>query len=596
MPIRRVVHLALLSCWLVAGNVTGAPAAGRPADPLLALVPADVGLTLVVEDLRAEAKLLLDSPLAKEFRALPAVEAWMESGGRRRYQRARAQIEVALGTSLETFRDELLGDAVVLALRPAPDDSPDDARGLFLTRVRKPELLTAVLTRLNTLETAGGELKALDAASHRGVAYKLRRFAPDAKPTEAYVVLAGSTFAWSNSEPLIREVIDRHLEGAEQSLAAAPGFRAVRAALPKPAVASLYVDPRFLEQSMEPASPAEEPGDPVEQLLDRYIDAVRYAGAALVVRDGIVLHTNEQVEPSGLDAPLRDWAGGASFDDGRLLARMPADAPVRSAGHVDARALFDLVLGMVPEADRPRIEPSLALARGLLLGRDLVAEILPALGPGMVAYVDAPERSGRHGGGWPPPIVVAASVAGDSGEPLGAHAALGNALRAFLALLTFDSPPGALRVETREPRRGVRVTELVGSPVPLSYAVGPGFLVVGTSAESVALFADDSAASTEAPSGFTRLRAEHASGATTFAYADLDAVVQLASVHGDALTERIARDQAAAEEEVRRDLDRALALLGLFRAAYYAQSIAADFTSVDRRLGLVTAPAPPTAP
>src|SRR4051812_44516514 len=135
----RVVAVLLVLC------VGHRARAGTAGDALLALVPPDAGLTLVVEDLRGRSREVLASPLVDRLRGLPAVQAWLRSEKGRGLVRARAELEAALGVTAATLRDDLLGDALVLALRPRADGSPDDASGLLLTRVRDRKALERLI-------------------------------------------------------------------------------------------------------------------------------------------------------------------------------------------------------------------------------------------------------------------------------------------------------------------------------------------------------------------------------------------------------------------------------------------------------------------
>ncbi len=110
----------------------------RPADVLLRLVPPDVAVAVTVEGLRDQASAFGGSRLATELRQLPAVRAWLASERYRQFEQSRARIEAFLGSSLAEIRDELLGDAVVLALRLPADGPPEpsQASGLLLVRAR----------------------------------------------------------------------------------------------------------------------------------------------------------------------------------------------------------------------------------------------------------------------------------------------------------------------------------------------------------------------------------------------------------------------------------------------------------------------------
>ncbi len=224
---------------------------------------------------------------------------------------------------------------------------------------------------------------------------------------------------------------------------------------------------------------------------------------------------------------------------------------------------------------------------GILLGKDLLKEVVPGLGPEVVAYLDTPTTA--EDGTLRLPLVMALAVDGDPGDRMGLPAALKNALRTVMAVARLEKSPDALRVETIEPA-GARVTALVGGSTTLAYAIGPGFLAFGTDPESVAAFASGSSRRGSEPSTFQQVRSTYFPDAESFAYADLDAVSKLARAHREALVRRIAADQGADEGAIRRDLNAVLALIGLFRAGYLTQVIAPDFTSVRQTVGLLANP------
>lgn len=579
----RPIALVLASLAL-APCVVLVRADDRPADALLGLTPPDALLTVVVEGLREQSSRFLDSPLAAGLAELPAYQAWKRSAAARQFGDARREIQAVLGVDLETIRDEFLGDAVVLTLDQPPGD-PESARGLLLTRVRDRRALESLIRRINAAERASGTLREVVDRSHRGVSYRVRRFAEGAKPDESYAILEGDVFAWSNSEDLIRGAIERRRDGG--GLASDERFRAVRDAMPAGAVASLYLDPRLLRQpaGVGADGPGSEGDDPFGSLARRYLDALTYVGVALELRDGLVLHTHESLDPSKLDEPLRRWASRPGDAEG-LLRRAPADPVVLAAGHVDFAALADEVLGLLDESQTARAENLLLALSGLVLGKDPRTEILPQLGPGVIAYLvrdDAGPPPAAVEGRTRLALVVGLEIAGGSGV----SAAVENGLRTVLALATLDPKraEAGMRVEVLE-SEGIKLTVLRGSKVLLAYYVEPGLLALGTSARAVSDFARGRAPGA-AGSTLAQVRARDPAGARTFLYADLEALARLAEEYRDALAARMADDRGVDPAAARKDLDQVLALARLFRAGYVTRLVDPEFRSAHHTIGLV---------
>jgi hypothetical protein len=557
----------------------------RPADALLRLAPPGAAATLVVEDLRGHAARFAGSPLAEGLAKLPAYRAWRESDEFRAFDDARRTLESLMGITLERVRDDLLGDAAVLVLVPGPEGDPGDARGLLLCRVRDRELLETLIRAINAGEQGRKTLAAVEARAWDGDTYHVRRFAPHAgKPDEAYAALDDGVFAWSNSEALVRDVLDRHA-GRRTGLLAEPRFRKVRDALPPTALASLLLDPRMLERLEAPREGDGGAANPVEALARRYVGALEYVGIALELRDGLVFHEHETLDPAKLDEPLRRWASRPG-DAGSLLARVPADPLAVLAGRVDVGAIWDEAVSLLGEAERAKADNLQAVLSGLLLGKDPRSEVFPRVGPGVVAYLLREDDPSAPGDASKARLALVLGVA-LADEP-GVSEALGNALRTVLALAALDPKRAGAewKVESQE-RDGVRLTALLSKgKVLLAYRVEPGLLAVGNSSEAVRALVrgpgDD-----RPDSAFEAIRARYFPDARTFLYADLEAIGRLADAHRDALARRLAAERGAPEESARQDLDQVLALLGLFRAGYLTRTVDGGFRTVHHTLGLI---------
>ncbi len=251
-------------------------------------------------------------------------------------------------------------------------------------------------------------------------------------------------------------------------------------------------------------------------LLKRHVAAIDYAGAALVWRpDAIVVQAVETLDASRVDAWLRHWA----CDNRPVppeLRRVPATAMAMASARLDLSSLRELAYRVIPEADHPRLANLEAVLSGLLLGQDLASRILPALGPGAMAYVESPGDPAAEGGasngasaarGRLFPVVLVVDISG--GRPADARRAgrsasspspsapdaLDNALKTLLALLAMDEKrvPGGSTI-ARVDAGGTPVSTL-RPPIPFAYAVNRagGRLVLGTSAPSVARYLEAAA-------------------------------------------------------------------------------------------------------
>jgi hypothetical protein len=587
-----------------------------------------VAVVLTVEGLRDEVRAFSGSRLAAELRELPAVKAWFESEKYRQFERSRAQIERLVGANLTELRDELIGDAVVLALR-LPTDAPADssqARGLVLFQARDQALLARLIDVVNRAQKEGGELAEVSDRRRAGVPYHVRQF-PEAaaRLPEWYVAYPDGTFAFSNSESLIQAVIDRKSQAqaaggaanaaalkGDGSLADLSKFKEVQERLPETALARLFVDPRTFERQLA-ASPR--PPKPVDAnilaLIERYVGSIRYAGAALVCGEkSIVIHTVETLDPSRLDPWVSRWAGDTRQADA-TLRRIPSTAVAVLAGHVDLGAIYDSISQIVPEDDQPRLANLDAVLTGVLLHRDLRTRILPALGPGVFAYVDSPSDAGPAAPGgaepasdssWPFPIVVvvpfvedpkAAVPAGGSGKredapTAGVSAALENALHTILAVTAMDEKryQGRSRI-TSQIVSGTSITTLDPS-ITFAYAVdrAQSRLILSTSARSIARLLEMPRDS-KTPDHFQELQETAFPLNHTFFCVDLNLLGRLGTSYHARVVRTLAARKKRPAGDVERDLAQVLALARLFDAAFVTSRIDRQATIVQRTAGLI---------
>jgi hypothetical protein len=617
-PRASVRSCALFFSWLAmataASGASDGPPGARPADDLLRLVPPDAAVVVTVEGLRDQIHAFTSSHLGTRLLQLPMVKAWFESEKYQQFERSRAQIEALVGANFTELRDELIGDAAVLALRFPPEAIADSsqARGLLLLHARDKGLLDRLINVVNTAQKQGGELAGVADRQRAGVTYQVREFPDPARLPESYVAYEDGTFAFSNSEALIQGVIDRKSRTKpDGGLGDLPRFREVQRLLPEKALARLFVDPRTIERLLAASPhPAKATDANILSLIERYVASVRCAGAALIWGDkSIVLNVVETLEPSKLDPWLQQWAG-----DTRPAAAAPTSVPdtavAFAAAHVDFAAVLAAISRIVPEEYQPRLSNFEAVLNGVLMGQDMRTQVLPRLGPGVFAYYDSPAGldEGKSGGvqtatepSWPFPLVVvvplsedrpAGALSGKSSreEPSRAAvlAALENALHTALAFSALDEKrgQGRSRIATRVVA-GASVTTLE-PPIPFAYAVdrARSRVILSTSARSVARYLE-----MPQPPGiadrFRRFQAGAFPADQTFLCVDLDRLVGLGTQHRERLVEHLSARNSRQAGDVAKDLDQVLALSKLFQAVFITSRIDNQATIARQSAGLI---------
>ena len=608
MPPPRSFLPVIAGLSLAIGTLARGSEPARPADSLLRLVPSDAGLVLTVEGLRDWWKSIGDSRLVGGLAKVPAVQSWLESGPIRDLKRSAGEIESALGVKTSEIRDDLIGDAVVLALR-LPRDRPADpaeARGLLLLRARDPAPLDRLINAINDAQIQNGGLVRVEDRERLGERYHVRIFPEGSgRPMEWYVRFLDGTFAFSNSREMIEEVMDRHLAdrgarpGSSRARPAAlgdsPRLLAVRRRLPAEPLACLYVDPRTIERLLGQVSSPVKPSEArLQAMIRRHLSAVEYAGASLVWRtDAIAIDAVETLDASRVDGWIRDWA-----HDGRpirpIVRRVPSSAVAMASIHVNFASVRGAIDAIVPEGDQKRLRNLEIVLTGLLLGHEAM-DVVRALGPGVVAFMDAPPESpgtggqsrGMNAGGRLFPMVVVVDIGGGP-SPMVAADSLQNALRTVLALMAMDEKRAGGRASIVSTRVAGASILALNVPIPFAFAVdrAGGRLVLGTSPEAVSR-ALEASTDLEAGARFRDWQAGAFAGFETFFCVDLDALARLVDLHRDRIVERLSARDGRPAGEVGNEMRNALALARLFRAAFVAGRMESDASAIHHRLGLI---------
>jgi len=591
--------IAIIALSLAAaGPIRAGDAPTTPAeDALMKLVPGDAGLILSIDGFRDRSRAIRETRIAREFQRLPAFKAWLDSPNVRNFLTSREHIENFLEASFQEIGDEIFGDAVALALI-APTGSPIDARGLLVLRARDPKLLNRLLDRINTTQKTNGELAEVAEREHGGSTYVTRRYHAHAnRPDETYVLLPNGVFALSNAESLIHWVIDREAAPEGDSAADLVGFRKVAARLPKNAAARLFLNGALARRVAAnlPSDDSPESRRALE-LSRNYAGALQYAGAALVVDDSaITIQAAQAFEPEGFDRLAGWWTSPPSPEKagaGPRIDSVPPSALALASLNVDVPAMYGALAGLAPEKDRSKLEKLEIIASGVLLGLDLRTRVLPALGPRVIAHLDAPsdDPSEPTPKGLPLPLVVATEIhePADAGATSpSTAAALDNALRVFLTALSLNEAlvPPENRVEVKN-----GVTSL--SPLPFAFAADRQGrrLVLGSSAAAVAHYLE-TRDDPDAGSRFRRLREAAFPGYESFVCLDLAALHDLAARNKDRLIAFFAKQNNRPAQDAARDLDQVMALVRLFDAAFLAGRVDPSAALVEHSLGLIARPA-----
>jgi hypothetical protein len=465
---------------LVAPSLHAQPAASRSS--LVDLIPADFGLCLVVHDLRGQHERMLKSAWFTAFRKTAAGQAVFGSPELQKLAAVERELAKVFEVDWSTFRDEILGDDVLLAYRP-PLPGKAAEEGLVLLRTRQPALLARLIERLNEAQRNNGELRALDTLTYKDKTYYTR----NDRGKEVFYLLDGPLLAVASNEETLRSVLERAQAPGPDAALWRERFRRAGA---EGSFLALAVNPRVLglgHKATEGALP------PFWQALEAIFITVQPA-EALEVR--LSIQANPEQLPTWLRSALLGTSGPSS-----LWQRFPDDTVATLAGRTNFAEALTTLTEMTPPAKRAHLAEAAQRSLGAVTGLDFFKDILPNVGPDWgicVLPVAEPQNV--------PGALIALAVHPGS-NALAVDQALHRALQLFAGLAVLDynkNHPDAMRQETvlqdKVEVRFLNCDKLFPAGFQPAYALKDGYLVLASSPEAVLRFRAGAGA---APTGDT---------------------------------------------------------------------------------------------
>lgn len=468
--LRRVLLAGLSLAGMLLSTL---PLAAAPRDEILRLVPADSGFCLLLQDLRTHSDHLASSPFAAQFAKSNIGIALAGSPELSKISNFERDLQKHFGISAAKLNEEIYGDAVAFAYRPAPDGKQENEEGVFLLRARDKDLLAKLIGQLNDHQKKNKELKSIEERKHDGEIY----FARVAESGTHYYYLKGPVLAYSSQEGMLKRVIelDRRGAGVEPSLA-----RDMRRLDVHQAMLTIWVNPRAfdaeLKRKLADAKPAEQHG---LKRMQQYWQALDGAAFTLTPRKSAL---EASVAFLGRDAEMPEPAKKFFAGDNRpseLWGRFPSNALLAVAGRIDVPVFAEFLGDFLPPEDRKKMRETAERFVSGPSGLDL-KDILPNLGPDWGLCVLAP---GDKDKAFTPLMLAALRVKPGDNKEKGVDRALFEGLDRLATLAVFFNPdPIAVKTLTQDK---VEVKYLHGEKgatanVQPAYALKDGYLLLGS--------------------------------------------------------------------------------------------------------------------
>jgi hypothetical protein len=258
-----------------------------------------------------------------------------------------------------------------------------------------------------------------------------------------YYVKHDQIFALSDHEPLVRDCLDRWLASTKPSpgasakserpaaLSASAEFQDVAVRWPDDALAVMYLPPRRWDAVLQ----KEPPKDPPAELLLEVWKSLRAVGAAVRTRSGLQLELSLLLEPDRVSSEWRDFAANPAAPT--IIESAPSDAVAVVAARFPPWMILERWHGVLSERERRELDKGLSGIRGLLLDRDVLADVLPKLFADWGVVVQARANVPEEAPWWTAWSATAIGfVPRESAPPL--REAVDNALLFGMNLLALD--------------------------------------------------------------------------------------------------------------------------------------------------------------
>jgi hypothetical protein len=532
------LRLLFAGALLLAAYASLGPCSAQPSPPreqLLELVPADVGLCVYMSDLRGNAQRWDRAPWVRSLRQLPIVKGIVDSPEAHQLAAFEGELKKHLGLDWPTLRDDLLGDAVVLAYRPAPPGQPEREQGMIALRAAKPTLLAEVVERFDALQKTTGELKALEPLKHRGATYYRRVHIRNTH----YYYLHGALLVVAGSEEMLRYAIERDLDAA---VGTSPWPERFRRAGARSALVTLAVNPSVIDPFPQPAKGEK------RQSFAGFWHALD--GAFVTVAADTKLEL--RVVLQGRSEAMPQWAQPLFTDTpppSALWQRFPEPAILTVAARMDLAGLAQTVLETLPPAARVELTDQVKLLTRL----DLVRDVLPNLGPDWGVCVLPPQGAAEL-----PQLIAALAVKPGSGvEPVDEMLFKSAQLLAGLAVLDHNrkNPGDPIKVESlQEGPTAIKFlthAKLFPPGFRPACALKEGFLVLASSPAAILRFGP-------------RETAPSAQGETPLLRLSPPELSRLLRLRRGQVVLHFREKHQLSAEEAERNLDQLLGLLDIF--------------------------------
>jgi hypothetical protein len=460
--------------------------AASPRDEILRLVPDDAGLCLLIQDLRDQLDRLHRSPFAARLAKTSIGRSLISAPETKQLAAFEQQLTTHFQITWAQLRDDILGDAIVIAYTPGPPERPDGEQGFMILHARKPERLAALLDRLNEVQKQSGELLAAESRQFGGQPYVRRQ----KKDGEEFYCLRGQLLVFSESESQLQKVIQRDLERPTVDREQPTQSRRLQSLGIEQNLFAVWLNPRAFDAALKPKVDSARGSD--ASILRTFFQSWSAIDAAAITvrldRD-LSISLAVQVRPDALPPSLRQVLV-ESRRPAAVWSAFPSNAMFAAAGRVPWEPAVDTGRDALPPEKRKFLQDALERSVGAIIGHDLLPQLLRLIGPEWGVCIAPPEDGSKV---WLPSFTGAIQLRTNGDSSIKKRVL--NGLDVFVGLVVVSvNSQHATRFQMRPIMQGdveVRVIDgerFMPPGLQPAFAWKDNYLVFGSSPEAILRF------------------------------------------------------------------------------------------------------------
>ncbi|GAB4140451.1 MAG: hypothetical protein Tsb009_09780 [Planctomycetaceae bacterium] len=346
----------------------------------LSLVGQDAGLCIQLKDLNSIVASFRKSGVPDRFGATEVFKTWINSRDFQNLKRGLKQIETVVGQPLGPLASDLFGRNVILAAYPQPDREP---AGVLILQAKKRSSLERAVQIWN--QVSPKDIR--QTIKYRGTDY-VRRTGHKNKKHLYYVVL-GDVFAMSDHEAMIQKIIQR--AGVQknsanhdklQSLSNSSHYHRAMSQLTGNPSLTAYINPRPWDREFMKNGKT---GSGQETFLTFWKNC-RSIAIGLRLEGGIAAELVADFHKGNLPTAWKRFARRTSGSPD-FLSHVPNSALIVFAGRYDPEWIAELIRLNSQGGKNTAIRQFRKHSRAVLMGLDLVDDLLPKLSENVGMYV-----------------------------------------------------------------------------------------------------------------------------------------------------------------------------------------------------------------